>query len=203
MEGPAEDPVGRGAEGKRKVEELVEDAGSPGRWAVMDFLSAADVEGLVPAGGGAGDGVVDWERRERRERRAEGEELGAAGELGAGKELPLHLPTPPSWYPHMIRSREGGGFLLFSLSAFCPALSFVVSFILSFLLRFPLYDSFVGIYLLEKAWAGKGELATCRLAQTADGKPGQKVRRHILDRLNASMIKYKKKLRRNWVCGDV
>ena len=35
------------------------------------------------------------ERRERgEERRAEAKELGAAGELGAGEELPLFLPTP-------------------------------------------------------------------------------------------------------------
>jgi len=41
---------------------------------------------------------------------------------------------------------------------------------------------------------GKGELATCRLAQTAGGKPEQKVRCHSLDRLNASMIKKKNTL---------
>ena len=36
-----------------------------------------------------------WERRERGEdREAEAEALGGAGELGAGEEPPLFLPTP-------------------------------------------------------------------------------------------------------------
>jgi len=43
--------------------------------------------------------VSEWELRDRRERQeereAEAEELGAVGEVGAGEELPLFLPTPP------------------------------------------------------------------------------------------------------------
>jgi len=41
----------------------------------------------------AGSEVSKWERREREEKEAEAEELGAAGELGVGEELPLFLPT--------------------------------------------------------------------------------------------------------------
>jgi len=45
-----------------------------------------------------GSVVSKWERGERgergEERRAEAKDLGAAGELGAGEELPLYLPTP-------------------------------------------------------------------------------------------------------------
>ena len=63
--------------------------------AVLDFLSTMDVGRLVPAEEDAGSEVSGWERREREEeRRAETEELGAAGELGAKKKLPLFLPTP-------------------------------------------------------------------------------------------------------------
>jgi len=40
-----------------------------------------------PSGGSGGGGS-------EKERRAEAEELGATGELGAGEELPLFLPTP-------------------------------------------------------------------------------------------------------------
>jgi len=56
--------------------------------AVLDFLSTTDLGGLVPPGEGVGSGVSEWELQELRERkgerRAEIEELGAAGELGAG-----------------------------------------------------------------------------------------------------------------------
>ena len=39
------------------------------------------------------------------------------------------------------------------------------------------------------AWAeGKGELATRRLARAAGGEPGRNARRHSLDRLNASIM---------------
>jgi len=51
----------------------------------LDPLSTTDVGRLVPTGGNAGSGVSEWGRRGRREqeeeRRAEAEELGAAGEL--------------------------------------------------------------------------------------------------------------------------
>jgi len=53
--------------------------------AVLDFLSTTDVGKLVPAAGSE----VWWERWEREEeRRAEAEELGAAGELGVA--VPTH-----------------------------------------------------------------------------------------------------------------
>ena len=69
--------------------------------AVLDFLSSTDVGRLVPPleEGDARSEVSEWELRERREREeereVEAEELGAVGELGAGEELPLFLPTPP------------------------------------------------------------------------------------------------------------
>jgi len=69
--------------------------------AVLDFLSSTDVGRLVPPleERDAGSQVSEWELRERpereEEREAEAVELGAAGEVGVGKELPLFLPTPP------------------------------------------------------------------------------------------------------------
>ena len=52
---------------------------------------------LVPAEDDAGSETSEWVLRERRERgeerEAETEELGAVGELCAGEELPLFLPT--------------------------------------------------------------------------------------------------------------
>ena len=51
-----------------------------------------------PEAGDTGSEVSEWELRERREREeeqeVEAEELGAAGELGAGEELSLFLPIP-------------------------------------------------------------------------------------------------------------
>jgi len=77
--------------------------------AVTDILAATDVGRLVPAveGGAAGSGVLEWELQERQEREveraAEAQELGAAGELGAGEELPLLPPTPS-----FMESRDEG-----------------------------------------------------------------------------------------------
>ena len=77
MEGSAEHPVGRGAEGKREGKD---------HFKIRDLL----------ADGRCSQAVSEWERRERREReeerRAEAEELGAAAELA--REVPLFLPTP-------------------------------------------------------------------------------------------------------------
>jgi len=92
MEGPAEDCVGRGAEGDREEEGPIRDLLADGRCskAVLDFLSTTDVGRLVPAEEDVGSEVSEWERTERREReeerRAEAEELGAAGELGGGDD---------------------------------------------------------------------------------------------------------------------
>ena len=67
---------------------------------MLDFLSSTDLGRLVPPleESDAGREVSEWELRVRRvreeEREAEAEELGAAGGLGAGEELPLLLPTP-------------------------------------------------------------------------------------------------------------
>jgi len=66
--------------------------------ALRDFLSTTDVGRRVLAEEDAESEVSEWELRGRREREeereAEAEELGATGELGAGEELPLFLPTP-------------------------------------------------------------------------------------------------------------
>ena len=65
---------------------------------MLDFLAATDVGRRVPAEEDAGSEASEWELRERREREeereVEAEELGAVGELDAGEELPLFLPTP-------------------------------------------------------------------------------------------------------------
>ena len=70
--------------------------------AVLDFLSSTDVGRLVPARveeADAGSEASEWELRERREREkereAEAAERGAEGDLGAGGESLLFLPTPP------------------------------------------------------------------------------------------------------------
>jgi len=61
--------------------------------AVLDLLSATDVGRRVPAEEDAGSEASEWEPREPREREEERE----ADELGAGEELPLFLPTPPTF----------------------------------------------------------------------------------------------------------
>ena len=61
----------------------------------MDLLSATDVGRLVPTEEDVGSEVSEWELRglqeREEERRAEAEELGAPGKLGAGEELLLFL----------------------------------------------------------------------------------------------------------------
>jgi len=63
--------------------------------AAVDFHSSTDVGRLVPAAeeDDAGRDVSQWERREFREWEEEGREEAEA--LGAGKGLPLLLPTSP------------------------------------------------------------------------------------------------------------
>jgi len=149
--------------------------------AVLEFLSTTDVGRLVWTEEDARSETTKWELRELRERgderRAEAEELGAAGGLSAGEELPLFLPTPS----FMSSVDEGWG---------RGTISFVISFRSDSLFCESLWCD---AHFLGQAWVeGKGELPTCRLAWTADGKPGQNVRRHSLARLNASVIKEKK-----------
>jgi len=82
-----------------KIRELLAD-GRCGQ-AVLDFLTSTDVGRLVPPleEKDAESQVSEWELREHREREeereAEAEEPDATGELGAGEEMPLFLPTPP------------------------------------------------------------------------------------------------------------
>ena len=67
--------------------------------AVLDFLSTTDVGRRAPAEGDAESEVSKWEPRAGGEREVEKEEMGAEGELGAGEEPPLFLPTPPFMAP--------------------------------------------------------------------------------------------------------
>jgi len=65
--------------------------------AVLDILSTTDVGSLVPTEEDAESERSEWELQERRgrgeERREEAEELGAAGNPGAGEELVTAVPT--------------------------------------------------------------------------------------------------------------
>jgi len=67
----------------------------------------------MPAEEDAGSGASGWELEE--ERRAEVEELGAAGELGAGEELLLFLPTLPFMASAGEDWEAGGAFFCFFL----------------------------------------------------------------------------------------
>ena len=91
------------------------------------------------------------------ERRAEAEELGAEGEIRL-------FPPIPSFVASTGEEQRAG--------------------------VFPFEISLVRIkYIsLGQAWAkAKQELVTCRLRADSGWEPGQKVRRHSLDRLLASM----------------
>jgi len=89
--------------------------------AVLDFLTSTDVGRLVPPleKSDTGSQVSEWELRDRREREEEREagveELGAAGELDAGEELPLFLPTPPFMASAGEEQGTGRAFLLVCL----------------------------------------------------------------------------------------
>ena len=106
VEGPAENSVGGGAEGDRvgkswwNARDLLADERCSR--AVLDFLSTTNVGMLVQALGDVAREASDWElpdRREREEeRRAEAEEVGAAG----GAPVPTHALF------HGIRTGRGG-----------------------------------------------------------------------------------------------
>jgi len=91
VEGPAEDPVGGGAEGDWEAEGTVEDLGPPGgevRAWVLDFLSTMYVGRRVPTEEEAVSEVSEAELREFLEEQGAGaEEPGAVG-------TPQFLPTP-------------------------------------------------------------------------------------------------------------
>jgi len=109
------------------------------RRAVLDFLSSTDVGRLVPPleeEGDVGSEVSEWELREHRERQEEreGEALGAVGNMGDGKELPLFLPPPPhSWHRQARRSR--GRVTLFFRSCACVPTPQTVSVLGNHMLR--------------------------------------------------------------------
>jgi len=126
------------------MEELVEDPAflANGRCsrAELGFLSTIAVGRPVPAVEDAGNEVSDWERWEQEEeRRAEGEELGATGNLAqGGRSYHGSCPRPPSWHPQMMRSRDGAAFFCF------PFPHFLLLFHLSFHLFFSFsYDFLV------------------------------------------------------------
>ena len=85
--------------GERKHRFTIKDIAADKRCSQADWTPLCYRCGTASAGWGeAGSEVSEWELRELREReeerRAESEELGAAGESGAGEELLLFLPTP-------------------------------------------------------------------------------------------------------------
>jgi len=131
----------------RTVRDLLAD-GRCGQ-AVLDFLSSTDVGRFVPPPeeGEAGGEVSEWEHRERREREeeleAEVEELGAAGELGAGGSCHSSYPCPPSWHPQ-TRSRILG----------------TACFVLSF--AFPLSFPGCALHLLGTC-LGRGRRGVCNM----------------------------------------
>jgi len=128
--------------------------------AVLDFLSTTDVGRLVPTEEDARSEASEWELRELREREAareaEAEELGAAGELGAGRSHHCSCLRLPSWHPQ-TRTRLRFSFVPF----FCLSLS------LGF---FSFVISLVGI---TSSWdrpgqRAKGSLQRAAAARTAD-----------------------------------
>jgi len=71
VEGPAGDPVGRGAGNKWEGEEPLQDPGLLCRWVMRPGGTGLpllyDVGRLVPVEEDAGSDVSEWERREREE----------------------------------------------------------------------------------------------------------------------------------------
>ena len=151
--------------------------------AVLDFLSATDVGRLVPAEEDAGhlSGSAGRQGAGRREEGGGGRARcrGRIGRRGGATAVPTPAP------PHATRRRglrDGTRFPLFFLVVRTLFFSFVISLV-----------------RCTSSWdrpgrraEGRGELAARRLARTADGRPGQNVRRHSLDGLYASMIKQTK-----------
>jgi len=119
-----------------------------------------------------------WERREREEERRP---RSRAPEVNYRCSF-LH---PLSRLPQ-ARSRGGRVFLRFFLWV-----SITISYVLSCVI------SLVRIILLgnRPGQRSKGSSQRAAIARTADGKHGQKVRRHSLDRLKASMNKQKQRPR--------
>ena len=158
--------MGRGAEGEWEEEEPVQDPGPPCRREVQpgstSFLSTMDV-------------LEGWSRLRKTRGAGRGERLEVEGLGVAGGRVRCSYPRPLSWHPRRrIRWRD------------------TISFFSLYFGRIPFLCDFIGAHhiFLGQAWAeGRGELATCR---AADGKPGQKVHRHSLERLYASMNKHKK-----------
>jgi len=150
---------------------------------------------LVPAEEDVGSEVSEWELLECREReegrRAETEMLGAAEEVVLGRSYRCSYPHPLSWHPQTrFRGRAVPPFCSF----FCSPLIWIC--FLCDLLGAPI------------SWGRPGRRATGSLqraatARTADEKTGQKVRRHSLVRLYASMNKQEKISRSSaYHCGS-
>ena len=113
MEGPVEDTAGGGAGEKREEELPVHNPGPPCRQEVQPGLPLYYSCGrLVPTEEDAGSEVSEWGPREREEeRRAEAEELGAAGELGAGRNYRCSYPRPFPCHPQTMTEGAGLAFL--------------------------------------------------------------------------------------------
>jgi len=118
---------------------------------------------LVPTEEGAASEVSEWELREREEvTRAEARELGAAGELSAGEELPQFLPAPSFMAPADDDWGASCTFFCFSLLS----LSFV---------RTLFRCEFFGAHHILLGRPGRramGSLQRATTARTADGESG-------------------------------
>jgi len=163
MEGTAEDPVGRGAGGKREREEPVQDPGSPRRCEVQPGGTRLPLHyGCGEASTGRGS------RRERGIRvgapRAQGTGRGAeGGGRGAAPMARINLcfsPRPRSWHPW--KRTSGRVSVSFVLSLVVPSARFISS------------------------WDRPGRRAK------GSGREPANVRRHSLYWLNADMNKQKK-----------
>jgi hypothetical protein len=155
--------------------------------AVLDFLSTTDVGRLVPAPveEDAQSETLEWQFRERSEReevrRREAEELGEGGE-----EQPLFLPTPS----FMVSTEEE-----WSHEGDVPLPFFSLSFVMSFLIFLGAPYHHLGTGL------GRGQRKACNVPPLRR-ETVEKVRRHSLYGLNASMIKQKKKRKRIASCDS-
>ena len=201
VEAPAEDPVGGGVEGGWEGEKPVHDPGPPCRWEVQPGGTKQTSSPLRM-----------WEGRSRlRETRGSRHLSGSAGRVESGKKrgrrrrrswvlrgdwalersYRCSYPHPPSWHPPSTR-RTGALFFC----SFCSDFSFLRSL---FWIR--LFFFAISLLPVLSSWDRPGRRAKEGLqrtttARTADAKHGQKVRRHSLDRLHASINIQKKIVRK-------
>jgi len=126
VEAAAEDPVGRGVQGDREVEESVESPGPPRRWEVQrscfgnflllrrwkdGFRSRTMREASARSGSYGSAGGGKWRGRLRRRSWV------PRGNWVLGRSFRCSYPCPPSWHPQ-TRTRGGACFRLSASPAF-------------------------------------------------------------------------------------